>query len=177
MGFFDVVNSFFESFSNFASSSTEFKCSQCIKCRQCVKTLSNGDQVRIFTCPGVDDSMYDDEYINSILPSLENGLSTEYLEAYNKNRDAIYQYLYNNGVLYLESSQPIYNEKFIPITSFNELQYCYKAMECPKFRAFIDSNNILNTNDMLIESPAADIIDFNSLSAEDKMKITQRYDW
>jgi len=177
MGFFDVVNSFFESLRDFASTSTEFKCSQCIKCKQCIKTLSNGQSVRIFTCSGVDDGLCDDQYIDSILPSLENGLSEEYLEAYNKNRDAVYEYLYNTGVLTTETSIPICNEQWLPITSFNELQYCYKAMECPKFRAFIDSDNILNTNDTLYNSPASDIIDFNSLSVEDKIKITQRHDW
>lgn len=177
MGFFDVINSLFGSLRDFASNSTEFKCSQCIKCRQCVKTLSDGKPVRIFTCTGVDDGLCDDEYIDSVLPSLENGLSEEYLEAYNKNREAVYEYIYNTGVLYTESSTPIYNEQWLPITSFNQLQYCYRAMECPKFRAFIDSNNILNTNDMLLNSPAPDIIDFNSLSKEDKIIVTQRHDW
>jgi len=177
MGLTDLINSLFESLRDFASTSTEFKCSQCIKCRQCVKTLSDEKQVRIFTCPAVDDNMYDDEYINSILPSLENGLSTEYLEAYNKNRDAIYSYLYNTGVLYTESSVPICHEDCTPIASFNELNYCYKAMECPKFRAFIDSSNILNVNDTLQTSSFSDINDFHSLPKEDKIKITQRYDW
>ena len=177
MGFFDVINSLFGSLRDFASNSTEFNCSQCIKCRQCVKTLSDGKPVRIFTCTGVDDGLCDDEYIDSVLPSLENGLSEEYLEAYNKNREAVYEYIYNTGVLYTESSTPIYNEQWLPITSFNQLQYCYRAMECPKFRAFIDSNNILNTNDMLLNSPAPDIIDFNSLSKEDKIIVTQRHDW
>lgn len=177
MGFIDVVNSFFGSLRDFASSNTEFKCSQCIKCKQCVKTLSNGQQVRIFTCPLVDDSICDDEYIDTILPSLENGITTDYLEAYNKNRDAIYSYLYNSGVLYTESSIPMCKEDCTPITSFNELRYCYKAMECPKFRAFIDTSNILNDNDMLVSSSFPDILDFNSLSTEDKIKITQRTEW
>ena len=177
MGFFDVVNSLFGSLRDFASTSTEFKCSQCIKCRQCVKTLSDGKSVRIFTCTGVDDGLCDDEYIDSVLPSLENGLTEEYLDAYNKNREAVYEYIYNTGVLYTESSVPICNENWLPITSFNELQYCYRAMECPKFKAFIDSSNILNTNDMLLNSPAPDILDFNSLSTKDKIIVTQRHDW
>lgn len=177
MGLIDIINGLGRSFHDFASTATEFKCSQCLKCKQCVKTLSNGSQVRIFTCPAVDSSICDDEYIDSILPSLENGISVEYLEAYNKNRDAIYSYLYNSGVLYTESSLPLYNNDYLPIGSYNELRYCYKAMECPKFRAFIDSSNILNDNDTLVTSSFPDLIDFNSLSSEDKSLITQRYDW
>lgn len=177
MGLIDLVNGFFGSLRDFTSGSTEFKCSQCIKCKQCVKTLSNGNQVRVFTCPAVDDSICDDEYIDSILPSLENGISVEYLEAYNKNRDTIYNYLYNSGTLFDDALVPLSKEDCTPVNSFNELNYFYKAMQCPKFRAFIDTSNILNINDMLISSSVPDIDDFNSLSTEDKIKITQRYDW
>ena len=177
MGFFDAVNDFFGSLRDFASTSRDFKCSQCIKCKQCVKTLSNGYQIRIFTCPAVDNSICDDEYMDSLLPSLENGISVEYLEAYNKNREAIYSYIYNSGILYTESSLPICKQDYTPICSFNDLRYCYKATECPRFRAFIDTSNILNDNDMLISSSFPDITDFDSLSAEDKMIITQRYDY
>ena len=177
MGFIDGINNFFGSLRDFASSSREFKCSQCLKCKQCVKTLSNGQQVRIFTCPAVDDSLYNNEYIDQILPSLENGITEEYLKAYQENRDAIYSYLYNSGVLYTESAIPLCKDDCTPISNFNELYYCYRATECPCFRAFIDTNNILNDNDTLTTSSFPDILDFNSLSTEDKIKITQRYDW
>ena len=176
MGFTDFINNFFGSLRDFASTTNDVKCSQCIKCKQCIKTLSNGTQVRIFTCPGVDDNICDDEYIDSFLPEVK-GPTLEYLESYQENRDAIYNYLYNSGILYTESSIPLSKEDCTPICNFNELRYCYKAMECPRFRPFIDTSNIVNDNDMLINSSFPDIIDFHSLSTEDKIKITQRYDW
>ncbi|MBP3284873.1 MAG: hypothetical protein J6M02_05180 [Clostridia bacterium] len=152
-------------------------CAKCIKCRQCVKTLSIG-QRRIFTCPAVDDGICDDEYIDSILPSVNDPSKwPEYLEAYLKNRETIYEYIYNSGVSYVESSLPLVYEDYTPITTFEGLKYCYKAIECPKFRPFIDTNNIMNINDMLVSSNFPEIQDFQSLSVEDKMKLTGRSDW
>jgi len=177
MGFIDLVNSFFGSFRDFASSTTEFKCSQCIKCKQCIKTLSNGEQVRLFTCPAVEPSICDDEYIDTLLPSLENGLTTEYLEAYNKNRDAIYNYLYSSPAIYSDLAIPLSFESCIPVMTHNELSYFYKATECSKFKPFIDSYNIVNNNDTLFTSSAPDIVSFEALSTEDKQLITQREGW
>jgi len=176
VGFINFVNNFFDSLRDFASNYTEFKCSQCIKCKQCIKTLSNGKQVRIFTCPAVDDGVYNDEYIDSVLPASPQ-ITTDYLEAYQKNRDAIYRYLYNTGALYQDTAKPISKEDATPILKFNELQYCYKAMECSMFRGFINSDNILTDNDTLITSPIPDLTSFDDLSKEDKIIITQQYNW
>ena len=181
MEFFDKL---IEGINNFArdmasSFSTNSTCSKCIKCKQCIKTLSNGKQVRIFTCPAVDDTLYNNEYIDSVLPSVQNINTqyTEYVEAYQKNRDAIYDYLYSTGALYLDTAKPINNEKCYPIFTFNELEYNYQAMECPMFRPFLDNNNIINNNDTLITSTVPDLYNFDELSREDKIIITQRYDW
>jgi len=177
MGFFDVVNGFFGSLRDFVSSSTEFKCSQCIKCKKCIKTLSTGEQVRVFTCPGVDTNLRDDEYIDSLLPSIENGFTTDYLEAYNKNRDAVYSYLYSSPVIYLDTATPLLFESCIPVTTFNELDNFYKAMECPNFRPFINTSNILSYNDNLPNSPVPDLLSFEELSSEDKRLLTQIDGW
>lgn len=177
MGLFDLVNNIFGSFRDFASSATDFNCSQCIKCKQCIKTLSNGEQVRIFTCPGVDFNLCDDEYIDSILPQANTGLSLEYLEAYNKNREAIYDYLYKQNIIYVESAIPLSDKYCTPITSLNQLSHFPKACSCPKFRPFINTSNIVTTNDALLSSAYPEISDFDNLSKEDKMIITQRYDW
>jgi len=177
MGFVDFINGFFGSLRDLASSSTEFKCCNCIKCKNCIKTLSNGEQVRVYTCSGIDDTISDDAYIDSLLPSIENGFTTDYIEAYNKNRDAIYNYLYSNPVIYQNTAKPLSFDSCIPVTSYGELLHFYKAMECPHFRPFIDTSNILGYNDILHTAPAPDIISFENLSPEDKMIVTQRNDW
>lgn len=177
MGLIDVINGFFSSFRDFASSSTEFKCSQCLKCKNCIKTLSSGQQVRVFTCPGIDPNLCDDQYIDSILPSLENGFTSEYIDAYNQNRDAIYSYLYSSPTLYLDTAIPLTFDTCTPVTTYEELLHFYKAMQCPKFRPFLDSSNIIGYNDNLNTAPASDILSFESLSAEDKQLITQQYGW
>ena len=167
MGFIDLINSFFGSLRDFSSSNTEFKCSQCIKCRNCIKTLSDGSQVRVFTCPGVD----------SILPSLENGFTVDYLEAYNQNRDAIYSYMYSSPVIYSDLAMPLSFDSCIPVTHYDELLNFYKAMECPKFKPFIDTSNIVGYSDILHSAPAPDILSFENLSPEDKRTITQQQGW
>jgi len=177
MGFVDFINGFFGSLRDFTSSNTEFKCSQCIKCRQCVKTLSNGEQIRLFTCPAVDESLSDDQYIDSILPSVENGLTAEYLDAYNQNRDAIYSYLYSSSVLYDNAIKPLLFDSCIPLTEYGQLLHFYKAMECPKFRPFIDSSNIVTYSDKLHAAPAQDLLSFENLSPEDKQMVTQINGW
>ena len=177
MGFIDVVNSFFNSLRDFASSNSEFKCSQCIKCRNCIKTLSDGSQVRLFTCPGVDATVCDDQYIDSILPSMENGFTADYLEAYNKNRDAIYSYMYSSPVIYSDLAIPLSFDSCIPVTRYDQLLYFYKAMQCPKFKPFIDSSNVVGYSDILHSAPAPDISSFENLSSEDKTMITQQQGW
>ena len=138
MGLIDFINSIGKSFMDFASTSTDFKCSQCIKCKQCVKTLSDSSQVRVFTCPAVDPNLADDEYIDSLLPDVANGIGTDYIEAYNNNRDTIYSYLYTSPVVYLNSAIPLLFKNCMPVTTYDELLYFYQASGCPKFRPFID---------------------------------------
>lgn len=180
MGFTDFINSLFGSLRDFASSSTDFKCAQCLKCRQCIKTLSGEKQVRVFTCGAVDQNiaaLNNDTYIDSLLPSIQNGFTQEYLDAYNKNRDAIYNYLYSNPVLYQNDTTPILFDTCIPVLTYEELLYFYKAIECPNFRPFIDTSNILGYNDLLITQHVPDLMSFENLSSKDKNLLTQRYDW
>lgn len=176
MGLFDKLT---DGITNLLNGAVDFfqptntgTCSKCIKCRQCVKNLSIG-QRRIFTCPAAYNGICDDEYIDSLLPSVENPENwPEYIEAYQKNRETIDDYIYNAGIFDLDSAMPIVNEDFIPVLTFANLEYCYKAIECPKFRPYLDSDNIMNTNPMLLEMNYPEIDDFDSLSVEDKMKVT-----
>lgn len=179
MGFLSKI---IDGINNFASDmassfSTDATCAKCIKCKQCVKTLSDGRQVRVFTCPAACDSVYNNEYIDSLLPT-SYPLTTEYLEAYQNNRDAIYNYLYSDGgLLFLDSATPLVNDKYTPILTFNELKYCYKAMECPMFKGFIDTDNIMNINDTLISCSYPEIYDFDSLPRKDQEIIMARNDF
>ena len=179
MGFIDFINNIFGSLRDFTSSSTEFKCSQCIKCKNCIKTLSNGTQIRLFTCPSASPNNFNTEYIDSLLPSIEPGstISLEYIEAYNKNRDAIYNYLYESPEVFEESAFPLSDRFCEPIKSLDELQNFYKATECPNFRPVLDTSNILVDNDILFSSSYSELQNFDNLSQQDKMKITHRYDW
>lgn len=177
MGFINFVNNIFDSLRDFASTNTEFKCSQCIKCKQCIKTLSSGKQVRVFTCSSADSNVCNDEYINTLLPSVNEGITTEYLEAYNKNRQEIYNYLYKSPVIFEENAHPLSDNYSEPIKSFEELRNFYHAMECSNFRPFIDTNNCLADNDTLLRSNYPELSNFDDLSQQDKMRITHRYDW
>jgi len=181
MGFMDMLNNglhgLLNGISDFFQPTNDGTCAKCIKCRQCVKNLSVG-QRRIFTCPAVDDGCCDDEYIDSILPSVEDPSKwTEYLEAYLKNRETINDYIYSHGTIYVDSASPMLYEDYTPITTFDGLRYNYRALECPKFRPYIDTDNIMNTNPTLIDITFPEIQDFHSLSREDKMTLTGRYDW
>ncbi len=177
MGLIDFINSIGKSFMDFASSSSDFKCAQCIKCKQCVKTLSNSEQVRVFTCPAVDPNLADDEYIDSLLPDVINGITPEYIEAYNNNRDTIYSYLYSNPTVYSNLATPLLLKSCTPVTTYDELLYFYKAISCPKFRPFIDTSNIVGYNDNLQTFVAPNIISFDDLPATDKTMITQTEGW
>lgn len=158
------------------STSSSATCSMCINCKQCVKNLSDGKQARVFICPAAGSEFCKNDYIQEKLPQGYN-VSLEYVEAYNKIREEVYSHIYSSGTIYSDDPYPIMDDNYIPITKFDVLRYTYKAMECPYFRPFLDTNNIMVENDSLISSPVPEIEDFNSLSKEDKVRLTNNHSY
>ena len=178
MGFFDVVDSLFGSLGNIFSTDNEFTCSQCLKCSQNLKTLSNGTQIKVYTCPCCDDTeTYRNDYLDSLLPPKENGFNQEYKEKFIENYSAITSYISNN--LYSYDKNPLYVASFYgdtsssPVLNITELRNCYQAMECPHFRPYL-KHDLFTDNEYLENESILSIDNFDSLSEKDKINITNR---
>ena len=179
MGFFDTVNSWFSALGDTiggGSLSYDYKCSQCIKCKQCIKNLSNGEQIRIFTCPATgnyDDASYIDEFFSGIEDPTK--MSPEYIEKFQQNRGVIDDYINMKSVIYLDSAKPLCDYYNHVITTLRALQENRAAVTCPYFRPYVDFQGVLNDPPALIERcyPDFDEYRMSELSKEDKYTVTQ----
>ena len=143
-----------------------------------LKTLENGTQIKVFTCPCCDDTMvplYDE--LDKLLPPKENGFNEEYVEAFMKNYSYITSFLSKNTFSY--DKLPLYAGSTsgdcsnAPVLTLTELRNCYQAMVCPYFRPYF-KNDFFWDNEFLQSSSIPSIQDFYNLSEKDKQIITQR---